>query len=262
MKFNIKNLNVNLDEKPFLKNISLSISKPEIILLMGNNGQGKTTLLKTIMNHYSTKIVSGEIKFNNTEISSLNTYEIAKQGILYIPQTPLEFDSIQTMSFLKNINEVNKKLSFSELYSHIKNFMLKYDLPEELLTRFLNNDFSGGQKKKMELLQASIIDPELYLIDEIDSGVDFDSLKKIAQYINSLKKKKIFIIVSHNYEFIKLIKPQQIIIIDKGKIIKKGGYALINKVKKEGINSFLKSNIKTKDNVCFFIEKPTKASKK
>ncbi|MDR0752526.1 MAG: ATP-binding cassette domain-containing protein [Mycoplasmataceae bacterium] len=255
MNFCVKNLSSKIEEKPFLKNINFSITKPGILLILGNNGQGKTTLLKTLMHHFSTQIISGEISLNNEQITNLNTYELSKKGILYIPQNSVEFNSIQTLSFLKNINDNNHKIPFSSLYTKIKEFLKKYSLSEELLTRNLNEGFSGGQKKKMELLQASIINPDILLIDEIDSGVDYESIKKIAKYINEVKKEKIIILISHNANFLKLIKPENVVIIEEGKIIKKGKYSLINEFQKSGINKFVKSRKKVVDSVCYLNKK-------
>ncbi|MDR3249928.1 MAG: ATP-binding cassette domain-containing protein [Mycoplasmataceae bacterium] len=253
MKFEIKNLQVKINNKIMLDQISFSLKTGDVLLVSGNNGSGKTTLLKTIMKHFSIAISKGNIILNSVILNKLNTKDIAKLGIFYLPQNSIELQGIQTLNFLRIINDNNKKIPFPQLYKSIDNFSTKFNLNNELLLRSLNVGFSGGQKKKIELLQSQIFDAQMLLIDEIDSGVDHDSINKIIEYINRIKKDKIIIIVSHNFSFIKKINPNKVILINQGKIIKIGDNELVNEIETKGVNFFIK-NIKKKY-ICKLIKK-------
>jgi Fe-S cluster assembly ATP-binding protein len=153
---------------------------------------------------------------------------------------------VSTITFLKTINKYRNNLPFPELFKKIDNFIKKMDLPGEILNRDLNVGFSGGQKKKIELLQAQIFDPKILLIDEIDSGVDTDSLKKIANYINTIKKDTIILIISHNYTFLNMIKPTKALLLSKGTVVACGDAKLLAEIERKGYEKFIKNNTSTK----------------
>ncbi|MDR2636438.1 MAG: ATP-binding cassette domain-containing protein [Mycoplasmataceae bacterium] len=249
MKFSVKKLNSFIGNKQILNNISFSLKTGDVLAVMGTNGGGKTTLLKSIMNHFSLKN-DGEIKLNNTSLSSLSTYDIAKNKIFYIPQVSLELIGVQTLNFLRLVNSHSKNESFSVVYKKIEHLFKYFNLPKEILTRDLNVNFSGGQKKKLELIQSEIFGGDVLLIDEIDSGVDHDSIKAIAKYINSIKKTKIIIVISHNTNFLNMIKPTKTIIINNGKIVKSGSDELIKLVEKKGYKQFCGAKEKPLTTVC------------
>ncbi|MDR1850796.1 MAG: ATP-binding cassette domain-containing protein [Mycoplasmataceae bacterium] len=240
MNFIIKNLSAKIDNVNILNNISLSLKTGDVLAISGLNGSGKTTLLKSIMKHFSLNI-KGDINLDKTNFNKLDTYKISKLGVYYVPQHSLELNGVQTLSILRTINKARDNIPFSELFKQTDEFINKMDLPNEILNRNLNVGFSGGQKKKIELLQAQVFNPKVLLIDEIDSGVDTDSLKKIAQYLNSIKKHTIILIISHNNTFLNAIKPTKALVLGKGDMIAYGTPNLLNQIERKGYGQFIKT---------------------
>jgi Fe-S cluster assembly ATP-binding protein len=240
-KLIINSLTVSINNKKLIKNLSFSAQKGDVFVLMGQNGAGKTTLLKSIMKHFTTKIDSGEILIDDVNINNLKTDEIAKLGVFYILQHPIELEGIQTLSFLRMINDNKKenKLDFSSLFTKVQNSLKSLSLPQDIIQRDLNLGFSGGQKKKNEILQAQIFSPNILLIDEIDSGLDVDAIKAVAQYINSNSKNLITVVVSHNNDFIKLLKPTKVAILNEGQIVASGDKKIIDQIEKFGFSKFV-----------------------
>jgi Fe-S cluster assembly ATP-binding protein len=164
-------------------------------------------------------------------------------GVFFIPQHSINLDGVNTLSFLRVLNEQRQKpLTFEKLYDLIAKNMQILKLPTELLKRDLNVEFSGGQKKKMELLQSLIVEPKIYLIDEIDSGLDIEAIKVISNFIKQKKKDSIFFIISHNNEFIKSIKPNKIAVMHNKKIIKIASPSIVNQIERSGYQTFCPNN--------------------
>jgi Fe-S cluster assembly ATP-binding protein len=243
MNFLVKNLKTRIGKKSILKDINFSLKSGDVLAIIGSNGSGKTTLFKSIMKHFSLN-VTGSIIANKTELIKKDTYEISKHGIFYIPQNSLELEGMQTLNFFRVINTNNHKKEFSELYKNINSLFDRFNLPQELLTRDLNVNFSGGQKKKIELIQSAIFNGKILLIDEIDSGVDQESIKEIASYINEIKSKSIILIISHNNYFLNLINPNKVMIINDGGVVKNGNSTLLKTIEKKGYKQFIKSDKK------------------
>ncbi|MDR0739738.1 MAG: Fe-S cluster assembly ATPase SufC [Mycoplasmataceae bacterium] len=242
----IHNLTTLFDKKRILNDISLTARQPEVIAILGPNGAGKSTLLKAIMHHFSMK-TQGSIKFNNHELTKMSTDKIAKLGVFYATQNPIELEGVQTLDFLKiiaNENSPKQKVGFYQLYSKINELIKLLDLPSEILTRNVNVGFSGGQKKKNEILQSQLFNPSLILLDEIDSGLDFDATKLIANFINKKRHERITFIVSHQLEFLHQVNISKVIILIDGKIVKIGGTALIREIEKNGYKQYA-ANIKS-----------------
>ncbi len=223
----IKNLRIKIKNKIILDNINLKINKGEIHILKGNNGSGKSTIALTIAGNKKYNISKGKIIFNNINIKNLSIDERARIGIFIAFQENIEIPGLNTQYFLyKTFNYIrkynNKKLlniiEFKKiLYKKIK----KINFPKSLLKRSFNKGFSGGEKKKNEILQILLFKPKLIILDEIDSSLDKKTLKKTINIIKNLKnKKKSFIIITHNDNFIKNIKPNYIYLINKNKIKK------------------------------------------
>jgi len=235
----IKNLSVTLDEKAILDNISFNATKGQVIAILGPNGAGKSTLLKSIIHHYSLKIVDGEIDLNNENITNKTTDEIARLGFFLAFQTPVELPGVQTLDFLKSLNDQNKsnKPSFVETFKTINGLFDEYKLEKELLKHSVNIGYSGGQKKKAEMIQSSLSNCKILLLDEIDSGLDIDAAKLIAESLNKNKQDRITILVSHNIDFLTKIIPDKVFVLSKGKIVKSGGNELIETIKNEGYKS-------------------------
>jgi Fe-S cluster assembly ATP-binding protein len=170
-------------------------------------------------------------------------------GIFYSAQNPIELEGIQLLEFFKIIASENtsKKAGFYQLYTKINQLLKSLDLPNELLTRNVNVGFSGGQKKKNEILQAQLFQPSIILLDEIDSGLDFDAIKIIANFINKNRSKRITIIVSHHLEFLQTVKPTKVILLINGQIIKTGAISLAKEIEKNGFKKYLPTNKKETD---------------
>jgi Fe-S cluster assembly ATP-binding protein len=250
-KLIVKNLHAKVQNSDILHNISFNATLGDVLAIVGLNGAGKSTLLKAIMNHFSLSI-KGSIKYGNDQLVGLETDKIAKLNIFYGSQNPTELDGVSMVEFLKLVANSTKttKVGFYDLYKSINNALTMLGLPQDILNRNVNVGFSGGQKKKNEILQATLFNPELILLDEIDSGLDVDAMKTISQYINKNKKNRITIIVSHHLEFLDIIKPNKVLVLSNGSVARIGGKEILNKIEKEGYKSF---NLKTK-NQLFSIE--------
>ncbi len=218
----IENLNVCIDNKRILEDINLEINEGEIHSIFGPNGSGKSTLCFTIMGNPKCKILSGRILYKGKDITSLKPYERAREGIFLSFQTPPEIEHVNMMFFLQSIYHKYKSEEDSDrVKGYVRDIMKKLQLRESILNRGINENLSGGEKKKSEILQMLLLNPELIILDEIDTGLDIDSLKKVFNIINDLnkKKRKTFIIISHNQKMLHYIKPNKIHIMLDGKIV-------------------------------------------
>lgn len=236
-KIQINNLSISINEKKILNNINLEINKGDVIAIVGPNGNGKSTLLKSIMNHYSVEKESGDILIDGESTNEMEPNEIMKKGIFFAPQNSEEIPGVLMIDFLKAIVNANRDtpIKMAELFKNIEAILKDLNLDRSILKRFVNHGFSGGEKKKSEILQMKLLNPKCILLDEIDSGLDVDSIKLV---INELKKivdgEKSLIIVSHQQKIFDVIKPNKVIVIMDGKIIKEGDYSLLEKINNEG----------------------------
>jgi len=236
-KLVIKDLHVNVDDINILKGLSLEINDGEVHALIGPNGHGKSTLLSTIMGHPRYKVIKGSIFFNDQDVLKMTVDERSKAGLFLAMQYPLEINGVSNMDFLKSAINAHSEKPVS-LYKFIKDFEKcseEVGFNINMATRHLNEGFSGGEKKRNEILQMKLLNPSLSLIDEIDSGLDVDGLEMIAKAINSMLDGKFScLIISHYSKLYKLIKPTHVHIIIDGKIITSGDYSLIERVDNEG----------------------------
>jgi Fe-S cluster assembly ATP-binding protein len=240
----IKNLKAEIDNKTILKEFNLEIKPGEVHAIMGPNGSGKSTL-SNILSGKKGYDVSGEILFENKNLFELKTEERAHKGIFLAFQYPLEIPGVNTNIFLKtSLNAIRKARGEKELDAieflklvKLKTQNLKFD--EEKLNRQLNVGFSGGEKKKNEILQMSILNPKLSILDETDSGLDIDALKIVADGVNSLRKKdNSFLIITHYQRLLDYIKPDYVHVLMNGKIIKSGGPELALELENKGYENF------------------------
>ena len=235
----IRNLQVKIKEKIILDNINIDIKKKTINIIMGPNGSGKSSLSHVIAGNPFYKISKGEILFNNENINNLNSEERAKLGIFLSFQNPVEIPGISNIEFLKTIYTTNNNNNINT-FSFIKKLKLlckKLDINFDLLKRSINYNFSGGEKKKNEILQMHLLNPKIALLDEIDSGLDIDALKIIFSSINELIDKNLIssiIIISHNEKIINYINPDYIHILHNGTFIKTGNKDILQNIKKYG----------------------------
>ncbi|MCR3755248.1 MAG: Fe-S cluster scaffold complex subunit SufC [Candidatus Westeberhardia cardiocondylae] len=244
---NIKNLHVNVKDKSILNGLNLQIKHGEIHAIMGPNGSGKSTLSSTLVGYEEYKITSGSIIFKNKNLLTLNPEERSKEGIFLAFQYPIDLPGISNKLFLKTIiNNIRKHrkqnpLNQFELEQLIENKINLLNMPSDLLTRSVNLGFSGGEKKRNDILQMSLLEPDLCILDETDSGLDIDSLKIISKGINALKnKKRSFIIITHYQRILNYIKPNFIHILYHGRIIQSGNFSLVKHLEERGYEEFIK----------------------
>ena len=236
----INNLNAKIHEKSILSGFNLEIKPGEVHAIMGPNGSRKSTL-SNILSGKKGYEVSGEILYENKNLFDLETEERAHRGIFLAFQYPLEIPGVNTNIFLKtSLNAIRqargkKKLDAIEFLKLVKEKSSELGIDEKILSRQLNVGFSGGEKKKNEILQMKILDPNLSILDETDSGLDIDALKIIAKGVNtSRNKKKSFLVITHYQRLLDYIKPDFVHVLSGGKIIKTGCSELAEELEKTG----------------------------
>ncbi len=237
----IKDLSVKVENKLVLDKFNLTINDGETHVIMGPNGVGKSTLTKVIMADSNYKVINGDIIYNGKSILKLKTDERARLGIFLAMQNPLEIDGVTNSDFLRTALSSKEKKNIN-LYSFIKKIdKAKEDLkmPDEMVHRSVNKGFSGGEKKKNEILQMKMLEPEFIMLDEIDSGVDVDALKIVGDNINMYKKdhpSSSYLIITHYTHLLKYVKPDLVHVVKDGKIVKTGDYNLATKIENNGFN--------------------------
>ncbi|MGE0050041.1 MAG: Fe-S cluster assembly ATPase SufC [Arcobacter sp.] len=237
----IENLKVNIKDKEILKGIDLEINEGEVHVLMGTNGAGKSTLVKTISAHYDCIVTEGKITYKNKDLLEMDVAQRANEGIFMSFQTPVEVPGVNNSYFLKTaINEKRayeglKELDAMEFLKLVKEETSKFNIDRKLLQRDLNDGFSGGEKKRNELIQLLMLEPDLIILDEIDSGLDVDAIKTVANVINSmLDGKRSILMITHYDRLLELIKPDFVHILNDGKIAKTGDYNLALELDEKG----------------------------
>ncbi|MCQ2793306.1 MAG: Fe-S cluster assembly ATPase SufC [Bacilli bacterium] len=239
----IKDLHVSVKDKEILKGLSLKIDSLQTIALLGPNGNGKSTLLQTIMGNPNYVVTKGQILFDGHDITNLEVNERSKLGIFLGMQYPSEVPGVNNSDFLKaSLNAHREKpVSLFEFYKVLNNAYERTNIPFELSNRNLNEGFSGGEKKKNEILQMLVLNPSLVMLDEIDSGLDVDAVQVVAKILSEEQSKRGFLIVSHYARLYEMINVDRVIILVNGKIVMDGGKELINKIDSEGYEWLKKS---------------------
>ncbi len=241
----ITNLKAGVDEKEILKGLNLSIGKGEVHAIMGPNGSGKSTLSYALSGKEGYN-VSGEIKFNKKNLLELNTEERAQEGVFLALQYPTEIPGVFTKNFLRtSLNSIRKangqsELNAIEFLKILKEKSTELKIDDEMLARPLNVGFSGGEKKRNEILQMSLLEPSFIIMDETDSGLDIDALKIVSNGVNTLRDPdRSFLIITHYQRLLNYIKPDFVHVLSDGKIVKTGDWKLALDLEKEGYEQFI-----------------------
>ncbi|MDA9638239.1 Fe-S cluster assembly ATPase SufC [Candidatus Pelagibacter sp.] len=239
----IKDLKANIDNKEILKGLNLEIKPGEVHAIMGPNGSGKSTL-SNVLSGKKGYTVTGEVKYFNENLLDLEIEERAHKGIFLAFQYPLEIPGVNTNIFLKtSLNAIKKakgekELDAIEFLKLVKQKAGELKFDEKILSRQLNVGFSGGEKKKNEILQMSILNPKLSILDETDSGLDIDALKIVSEGVNALRSKESsFLIITHYQRLLEYIKPGFVHVLINGQIVKSGGSELALELEKKGYES-------------------------
>ncbi|MBR5755290.1 MAG: Fe-S cluster assembly ATPase SufC [Erysipelotrichaceae bacterium] len=234
----VKDLHVSVEDRTILNGIDLTVNEGEVHALMGPNGNGKSTLLAAIMGDPSYRVDSGSITYGEKDILSMPVNERSKEGIFLGMQYPQEIPGITNSDFLRAAMNVRreKPVSLFEFIKQMEKTINDLEMSSDLAHRFLNEGFSGGEKKRNEIVQLEMLKPSLAMLDEIDSGLDVDAIKIVADALNKTAQENnmAMIIVSHYERFLELMKPQFTHVLVNGKIVLSGGPDLYDKIDKQG----------------------------
>ena len=254
MLLEIDNLSVFIDDKKILNEYNLKINKGEVHAIMGPNGSGKSTLSKTIMGDTHYKVTNGDIVFNGETINELKTDERARRGIFLAMQSPMAIEGVSNADFLRTALSIKNDGNINIMDFIKKTQAITDDLKMDrnMLHRSINEGFSGGERKKNEILQMKLLEPKLIILDEIDSGLDIDSLRVVADNINDYKKTRpdaAILIITHYKRILDYIKPDFVHIMTCGKIVKTGDYKLALELENYGFDLALEKENKDIDEI-------------
>lgn len=237
----IKDLQAKVEAKDILKGISLDIKPGEVHAIMGPNGSGKSTLANVLSGNDGYEVTNGSIEYKNKDILDLSPDERSHLGIYLSFQYPVEIPGVSNINFLKTIVNAKRKalgqseLNAMEFLQEVKARVKDVGMNEDLLYRSVNEGFSGGEKKRNEILQMLMLNPDLIILDETDSGLDIDAMKTVAQGVNKLRDgKKSFLIITHYQRLLDYITPDHVHVLARGQIIKSGGKELAHELEQKG----------------------------
>lgn len=239
----IKDLHVSVEGKEIIKGLNLRMKQGETHVIMGPNGSGKSTLARTIMGHPKSVVTKGDILVDNQSILGLTTDRRAKLGLFMQFQNPVEVEGVGFINFLHLAKQSSgdSAVSTKDFMKDIKSNISELKMGEDFLGRSLNQGFSGGEKKKAEVLQLSILKPKIAILDEPDSGLDIDAIKVVSNSVNNLAERIDLglLIITHYSRILSFIKPQVVHVMVDGNIVAEGGNELIEKLEKEGYNTYI-----------------------
>lgn len=225
----IKNLCVEVDGKPILKGLNLSIERGEVHAIMGPNGAGKSTLAKILAGHPAYEVTSGEVWFKGQNLLEMDPEERAKAGLFMSFQYPLEISGVTNRQFLEAALKALGKTG------NIEEKMAALEIRPEFLERNINEGFSGGEKKRNEILQMALFNPDLAILDETDSGLDIDAMRIVAKGVNEMRRKdNALLIITHYQRLLDYIRPDFVHVLADGKIVRTGGPELALELEKQG----------------------------
>src|SRR6201996_8047993 len=243
----IKNLHVSVGDKPILKGLTLSLQAGQVHAIMGPNGSGKSTLSYVLAGRAGYDITSGSVTYNGEDLATLKPEERAAKGVFLAMQYPVEIPGVTTLTFLKTaLNAQRRARGEKEVdaMTVLKTVRKKAGLlkvSEEMLKRALNVGFSGGEKKRLEILQMALFEPKLAILDETDSGLDIDALKLVAEGVNALRDPgRAMLVITHYQRLLDYIVPDRIHVLAKGKIVAEGGKELARELEAKGYDQVIK----------------------
>jgi Fe-S cluster assembly ATP-binding protein len=237
----IKDLHASIEGKDILKGINLEVKPGEVHAIMGPNGSGKSTLASVLAGREDYEVTSGEITFNGQDLLELEADERAKEGVFLAFQYPIEIPGVTTTNFMKTaLNKIREHKGLEPLdavsfLSRMKEKMKLVEIDQSLLSRSLNEGFSGGEKKRNEIFQMAMLEPTLSILDETDSGLDIDALRIVANGVNKLKNEdNATIVVTHYQRLLDYIVPDFVHVLFNGRIVKTGGKELAHELEEKG----------------------------
>jgi len=237
----IENLYASIGDKDILKGLNLEIEEGKVHVIMGPNGAGKSTLSKSIVGHYDVSIKDGDMIYKGESINELAPEERALRGIFMSFQNPVEVPGVNNAYFLRTALNTKRKyegldeLNAAEFLREAKKLIAELGMKSEMIQRSLNQGFSGGEKKRNEILQMMMLKPDFVILDEIDSGLDIDALRDVSEGINKMKDgKRSFLVITHYSRILDYIKPDIIHVLKDGKIIKTGDPSLVKELEETG----------------------------
>ncbi len=238
----IKDLHVEVEGKEILKGVDLAVSKSEVVALMGPNGAGKSSLGYALLGHPAYKITKGQIIFNGEDITKMPTNERARKGLFLSFQYPSEVPGVSMANFLRTAvnarRDKNNPVPIGEFVKQLKETMNMLKIDESFMHRYLNEGFSGGEKKRAEILQMAMLKPQMAILDETDSGLDVDSLKVVAEGINSMMNPELgVLLITHYQRILNYVKPNKVYVMMNGKVAASGGADLVNQIESKGYES-------------------------
>ncbi len=247
MKLEIIDLHVEINGKEIIKGVTLNFYPGKVHVLMGPNGSGKSTLAHALMGHPKYKIIKGNILLDGEDITNAKPEVRAQKGLFLSFQYPSEISGVTISNFLRTaVNNLREKKgmkthSVVDFHKLLKEKMAQLKIDASFSKRYLNEGFSGGEKKRMEMLQLAMLEPKYGILDEPDSGTDVDALKIIAEGIEQVRKKveTSIIVITHYNKFLEYLKPDTVSVLYNGKIVKSGGYELAQQIEKEGFGEFV-----------------------
>lgn len=244
----IKNLHVKLEDEPreILKGLTLSVKPGEVHAIMGPNGSGKSTLSYVLSGREGYEVTEGSVTFKGQDLLALEADKRAAAGVFLAFQYPIEIPGVATMQFLKVALNAQRKargqkeLSAPEFMRHVKERAAKLNVSQEMLKRPVNVGFSGGEKKRAEILQMAVLEPSLCVLDETDSGLDIDALRVVADGVNALRSPdRAMIVITHYQRLLDYIVPDKVHVLSDGKIVKTGGKELALELEEKGYADFV-----------------------
>ena len=237
----IKNLNVSVEDKQILRDLSLKVGSGEVHAIMGPNGSGKSTIAHTLAGNPNYEVISGDVNFNEKDLLEMDPSERSLSGLFLAFQYPIELPGVTNASYLKQIVNVHRKhrgenpIEAGDFLKLLKEKSSRLNIPMDMHSRFVNAGFSGGEKKKNEVLQLDLLNPNLVIMDETDSGLDVDALKSTSEAVNQLRSSnRSFIIITHYLRLLEYIEPDFVHVFQDGSIVESGDKSLANRIDKKG----------------------------